>query len=73
MRGEITKFNESLAVGVITTEDGRRFRFQRRAVVNLNCRLVGHEVDFVPGANGPAEIILMSGSPWDVFARPPAN
>ncbi|MDX2288516.1 MAG: hypothetical protein NW217_06815 [Hyphomicrobiaceae bacterium] len=73
MRGEITKFNETLAVGVIKTEDGRRFRFTRDAVVNLNGRLEGYEVDFVSSRNGPSEIILLTGTPWQVFAGRKTN
>lgn len=73
MRGEITKFNETLSVGVITAEDGRRFRFAKDAVVNLNGRMLGYEVDFVASRNGPADIILMTGTPWQVFAGSTAN
>lgn len=71
MYGQITKFHDSLQVGVIATDDGRKFRFNKTDVVNLNGRLVGHEVDFIGGGSGyrPSEIILLTGTPWQVFGR----
>lgn len=73
MHGRIVKFHESLKVGVIKTEDGRKYRFGPDQVVNPNGRLVGYEVDFVeprPGQS-PKEIILLTGSLWSVFADQP--
>lgn len=69
MQGQITKFHRTMGVGVITAEDGSKFRFTESEVVNLNGRLVGHEVDFEVEARRPREIILMTGSPWSVFGR----
>ncbi len=71
MQGRIVKFHKSLNVGVIESQDGRKFRFGPDEVVNPNGRLVGYEVDFVaPAAGGsPRDIILLTGSPWSVFGR----
>lgn len=69
MYGQITKFHEALQVGVITTEDGRKLRFNKKQIVNPNCSLVGHEVDFVVSRAGPGEIILLTGTPWQVFGH----
>lgn len=67
MQGEITKFRNDLGFGVITADDGRRYRFNRKQVVSAAADLIGQEVDFVLSANQPAEIILVSGSPWAAF------
>jgi hypothetical protein len=69
MQGRIVKFHESLNVGVIKTEDGRRYRFERDQVINPNGRFVGYEVDFVEPRRGqpPKEIILLTGSIWSIF------
>ena len=67
MYGHITKFDERLQVGVIATNDGRKFRFNKDQVVNQNGRLGGHEVDFLVYGVCPLDIILLTGSPWQVF------
>jgi cold shock CspA family protein len=67
MQGEITKYRDDLGFGVIMTDDGRRYRFARKQVVSAAADLVGQEVDFILSANQPAEIIVMSGSPWTAF------
>lgn len=71
MYGQITKFHESLEVGIIATEDGRKFRFNKTEVVNLNGRLAGQEVDFIVASAGlrPSDIILLAGTPWQVFGH----
>ena len=69
MQGQITKFRRDIGVGVITAEDGQKFRFTEEEVVNLNGRLVGHEVDFLVDTRRPQEIILLTGTPWNVFGR----
>jgi len=68
MHGRITKFSEGVGFGVIEAEDGSKYRFAKSEVVNLNGRLVGHTVDFLLATRQPKEIILMTGSPWTVFA-----
>lgn len=68
MQGQITKFREDIGYGVITADDGRKFRFAKSEVVNLNGKLVGHEVDFLLEARAPKEIILLTGTPFTVFS-----
>jgi hypothetical protein len=68
MLGQITKYRADLGCGVIEAEDGRKFRFIRDAIVNPNAGLVGASVDFLVVGSRPAEIIMMTGSPWAVFA-----
>ncbi|KUO68432.1 MAG: hypothetical protein APF80_14950 [Alphaproteobacteria bacterium BRH_c36] len=72
MQGRIVKFHETLNVGVIRTEDGKKVRFAPADVRNPNGRLVGYDVDFVkPGPGRKAkDIILLTGSPWQVFSKP---
>jgi len=69
MQGQITKFREELGFGVIEAENGRKYRFAREQVVNLNGKLVGHEVDFEVSSARPKDIILLTGTPWGVFGR----
>ncbi len=68
MHGRITKFSAKDGFGVIEAEDGSRYRFTEREIVNLNGKLVGHSVDFVLNPRRPEDIILMTGSPWTVFS-----
>lgn len=67
MFGRITKFKKELGYGVIATKNGERYRFKQDSVVNVNGKLVGHEVDFELSGRKPTDIILMTGTPWDVF------
>jgi cold shock CspA family protein len=67
MQGEITKYRDDLGFGVIMTDDGRRYRFARKHVMSAASDLVGQEVDFIISGHQPAEIILVSGSPWMAF------
>jgi cold shock CspA family protein len=67
MQGEITKYRDDLGFGVITTDDGRRYRFAGKHVISAAANLVGQEVDFLLSANRPAEIIVVSGLPWTAF------
>ena len=67
MQGEITKYRDDLGFGVIMTDDGRRFRFARKQVISAAADLVGQEVDFVISASQPAEITVLSASPWTAF------
>jgi cold shock CspA family protein len=68
MQGQITKFDATLGYGVITAEDGAKFRFAKTDVKNLNGKLVGHEVDFLLETRAAKEIILLTGTPFTVFA-----
>lgn len=68
MQGQITKFDATLGYGVITSEDGAKFRFAKRDVKNLNGKLIGHEVDFLLETRAAKEIILLTGNPFTVFA-----
>ena len=67
MFGQITKYRSDLGIGIIRTEDGRKFRFGRGDVMNAGNDLLGQSVDFVLVARRPAAIIMMSGSPWTAF------
>ncbi|MBU2582519.1 MAG: hypothetical protein KJ622_12450 [Alphaproteobacteria bacterium] len=75
MQGRIVKFNETLNVGVIKADDGRKIRFVPGEIRNPNGRIVGYDVDFVqPGpCRKAADIILLTGSPWEVFANSANN
>ena len=67
MQGEITKYRDDLGFGVIMTDDGRRYRFARKNIMSTASSLVGQEVDFIISGRQPAEIIVVSGSPWMAF------
>ena len=67
MHGQITKFRTDLGFGVIKADDGRKFRFEKSEIKNLNGKIVGHDVDFLIAGSRPREIILMTGSPWTAF------
>lgn len=69
MQGQITKFQESIGFGVISTDDGRKYRFSKSDIRNPNGRLLGLEVDFLVESHSPRDIILLHGSPWTVFGR----
>lgn len=69
VHGEITKFRADIGFGVITGEDGRKYRFTPSELVNAKGDLVGNTVDFVVVANRPRQIIVLSGSPWSVFGN----
>lgn len=68
MHGRIITYSEKLGHGVIAGEDGRRFRFARNRIINPNGKLVGYEVDFIVESLIPRDIILLTGTPWSVFA-----
>ena len=67
MYGRITKFSPQVGFGVIEADNGAKYRFAEDEVVNLNGKLVGHNVDFLVNARRPRDIILMTGSPWTAF------
>jgi cold shock CspA family protein len=67
MEGQITKFRDDLGFGVISTTDGRKFRFSSAEITNPNGKLVGVDVDFLVESHKPTDIILLHGSPWTVF------
>ncbi|HKZ97249.1 MAG TPA: hypothetical protein VJ045_09735 [Hyphomicrobiaceae bacterium] len=68
MNGQITKFREDIGVGVIETDNGRKYRFAKSDIHNPNGKLVGLDVDFLVESGRPRDIILLHGSPWAVFA-----
>jgi hypothetical protein len=67
MYGQITKFRDDIGVGVIAAENGRKYRFAKKAIVNSADSLIGEGVDFLVVASRPCQIIMMSGSPWSAF------
>ncbi|MBL8567423.1 MAG: hypothetical protein JNM89_17065 [Hyphomicrobiaceae bacterium] len=69
VHGEITKFRADIGFGVITGEDGRKYRFAKSELVNTDADLIGNAVDFMVVANRPTEIIVLDGTPWTVFGR----
>jgi hypothetical protein len=73
MHGQITKYRADLGCGVIEADDGRKFRFVKGAIVNPDGGLVGSSVDFLVVGSQPAEIIMLRGSPWTVFAAADRN
>ena len=67
MYGEIKKFRRDLGVGVIEAEDGRKYRFDRSAILNRRDDLEGQEVHFSLSNLNPRQIIVLAGSPWAAF------
>ena len=67
VQGQITKFRDDIGVGIIETDDGRKFRFSRGEIKNPKGKLVGHFVDFLIDVAKPRDIILLAGSPWTAF------
>jgi cold shock CspA family protein len=73
MYGRITKYRDDLGFGVIAAENGRKYRFTKSAIMNTSDPLIGQGVDFVVEASRPAQIIMMSGSPWTAFGSLGSN
>ena len=69
MYGHITKFDDRIGSGVIKTDAGQKYRFQKSNIQNPNGKLVGLDVDFLVESRQPKDIILLAGSPWTVFAN----
>lgn len=69
MIGRITKFYRHIDVGIISAEDGRRFRFHGRDLTSRAGPASGVEVDFEIRSGRPREIIPLTGSPWTAFGR----
>ncbi len=67
MYGEITKFRSDLGVGIIKSEDGRKYRFEQSAILNRRDDLEGVEVYFDANAIKAREVIVLAGSPWAAF------
>ncbi len=67
MYGEITKFRSDLGVGIIKSEDGRKYRFEKSAILNRRDDLEGVEVYFDANAIKAREVIVLAGSPWAAF------
>jgi cold shock CspA family protein len=68
MQGQITKFRSDIGIGVITADDGAKYRFAINEIVNRVDDLTGHSVDFLVHQRRPKEILVLAGSPWTVFA-----
>jgi hypothetical protein len=69
MIGRITKYYGNIGVGIITAEDGRKFRFHHKDLTSRAGRTSGVEVDFEVRSGRPSEIIPLTGSPWSAFCR----
>ena len=67
MYGEIKKFRRDIGVGVIQAEDGRKFRFERAAILNRRDDLEGQEVHFDLASLNPRGLIVRGGSPVAAF------
>jgi hypothetical protein len=67
MHGRITKFFNNLGVGIIEAENGRKYRFAKREILNSSDPLLGQTVDFTISSSRPTAIIMMAGSPWMAF------
>ena len=67
MHGHIVKFRDDLGFGVIKTDDGSSFRFERSEIRNPNGRLVGLDADFLLDSRQARDIILMHGSACNAF------
>lgn len=67
MYGEIKKFRRDIGIGVIQAEDGRKYRFERAAILNRRDDLEGEEVNFDVENLKPHDIIVLAGSPWTAF------
>lgn len=68
MQGQITKFHSDKGVGIITADNGAKYRFLASEIVNTAEELVGHSVDFLVHERRPKEILVLAGSPWTVFS-----
>lgn len=71
MFGRVTKQSRDARTGVITSEDGRRYRFCSADVVNMPASLVGQNADFLVRDGRAVELIVMCGNPFTVFAAAP--
>lgn len=67
MYGAITKYRSDLGIGIITADDGRKFRFQSASVLNRREHLEGEDVYFDAASVKASEIIVLAGSPWIAF------
>lgn len=70
MYGHVTTYRRDLGVGIISAEDGRKYRFQQGSLINLRPDLLGLEVDFELSGRTPKDVIVLAGSPFAVFGTP---
>ena len=70
MYGHVTTYRRDLGVGIISAEDGRKYRFQQGSLINLRPDLLGLEVDFELSGRTPKDVIVLAGSPFAVFGNP---
>lgn len=68
MYGTIESFRRDIGVGIIRAENGRKYRFKRQDLINPRLALIGEDVDFELDGRRPEDIIVLTGSPWSVFA-----
>lgn len=67
MLGQIESYHHEIGVGIIKAEDGRKFRFACRDLINHRAQILGNEVDFELEDRTPRRIVVLAGSPWSVF------
>lgn len=70
MYGHVTTYRRDLGVGIISAEDGRKYRFQSGSLINLRPDMLGLEVDFELSGRTPKDVIVLAGSPFAVFGTP---
>ncbi len=66
--GRVQSFRSDFGVGIIAADDGRKYRFQRRDLINAQTDLDGQPVHFAVAGLKPQSIIVLNGSPFAVFA-----
>lgn len=67
MQGHIIRFDANLGQGIISSDEGQRYRFQCGQIRNPKGKLVGLDVDFLVESRRAQDIILLDGSPWQAF------
>jgi hypothetical protein len=70
MYGQIVKVRPDLGLGVLVTDEGRKYRFKTADIMNRDVSLDGQDVDFLPIAGRAQSIIVLAGSPWTAFGAP---
>jgi hypothetical protein len=70
MYGHIVKVRADLGLGVLVTDEGRKYRFKTSDIMNVDVSLDDQDVDFLPVAGRAQSIIVLAGSPWTAFGAP---
>ena len=73
MYGKIETYRRDIGVGIISAENGRKYRFKQQNLINPRLSLDGDDVDFELDGPSPTAIIVLAGSPWSVFSGIPAT